>query len=131
MQRILLRDRAWRVESATQVAADKTLKKAWACCAETTAAAQQTGDAELVASTQLRRTRSFIQEDYAALDPPLRQSATDTLNRQLGSGISDDKLADLVMALRDDDRLCILHEEDQIQKPQIICSMGLSEEAQS
>jgi len=58
---------------------------------------------------------------------PLRQSATDTLNRQLRSGISDDKLADLVMALRDDDRLCIIHEEDQTQEPQIICSMGLAE----
>jgi len=58
---------------------------------------------------------------------PLRQSAIDTLNRQLRSGISDDKLADLVMALRDDDRLCIIHEEDQTQEPQIICSMGLSE----
>jgi superfamily II DNA or RNA helicase len=58
---------------------------------------------------------------------PLRQSATDTLNRQLRSGISDDKLADLVMALRDDDRLCIIHEEDQTQEPQIICSLGLSE----
>lgn len=57
---------------------------------------------------------------------PLRPSATDTFNRQLRSGISDDKLADLVMALRDDDRLCIIHEEDQTQEPQIICSMGLS-----
>jgi hypothetical protein len=58
---------------------------------------------------------------------PLRQSATDTLNRQLRSGISDDKLADLVIALRDDDRLCIIHEEDQTEEPQIICSLGLSE----
>ena len=57
---------------------------------------------------------------------PLRQSATDTLNRQLRSGISDDKLADLVMALRDDDRLCIVHEEEQSHEPQIICSLGLS-----
>jgi superfamily II DNA or RNA helicase len=58
---------------------------------------------------------------------PLRQSATDTLNRQLRSGISDDKLADLVIALRDDDRLCIVHEEEQSHEPQIICSLGLSD----
>jgi hypothetical protein len=58
---------------------------------------------------------------------PLRQSAIDTLNRQLRAGISDEKLAELAMALRDDDRLCIIHEEEQTQEPQIICSMGLCE----
>ena len=57
---------------------------------------------------------------------PLRQSATDTLNRQLRSGISDEKLAELVMALRDDDRLCIIHEEEQTHEPRIICSLGLA-----
>lgn len=57
---------------------------------------------------------------------PLRQSATDTLNRQLRSGITDDKLAELVMALRDDDRLCLVKEEDQSGEPQIICSLGLA-----
>lgn len=82
--------------------------------------------AELVKGTlfdtsQLNKT---IEEIYRY---PLRQSATDTLNRQLRSGISDDKLADLVIALRDDDRLCIIHEEDHTQEPQIICSMGLAE----
>ncbi|HOW68395.1 MAG TPA: hypothetical protein P5186_29130 [Candidatus Paceibacterota bacterium] len=51
----------------------------------------------------------------------------DTLNRQLRAGISDDKLVELAMALRDDDRLCIIHEEEQTQEPQIICSMGLAE----
>jgi superfamily II DNA or RNA helicase len=57
---------------------------------------------------------------------PLRQSATDTVNRQLRAGISDEKLAELVMALRDDDRLCIIHEEDQLHEPQLICSLGLA-----
>ena len=57
---------------------------------------------------------------------PLRQSATDTLNRQLRAGISDEKLAELMMALRDDDRLCIVHEEEQSGQPQIICSLGLA-----
>lgn len=60
---------------------------------------------------------------------PLRQSATDTLNRQLRAGIVDDKLAELVMALRDDDRLCVVHEEEQSGKPQIICSLGLAPES--
>ena len=56
---------------------------------------------------------------------PLRQSAVDTLNRQLRSGVSDETLAQLVIALRGDDRLCLVHEEDERQEPQIICSMGL------
>ena len=58
---------------------------------------------------------------------PLRQSATDILNRQLRSGISDEKLAELVMALRDDDRLCLVDdEEERSSEPQIICSLGLA-----
>jgi hypothetical protein len=58
---------------------------------------------------------------------PLRQSAVDTLNRQLRAGISDEKLAGLVMALRDEDRLCIVQEEEHPSEPQIICSLGLAE----
>lgn len=58
---------------------------------------------------------------------PLRQSATDALNRQMRSGISDMNLAQLVITLRDEDRLCVIHEEEQTQEPRIICSMGLSE----
>lgn len=57
---------------------------------------------------------------------PLRQSATDTLNRQLKLGISDEKLADLVLALREEDRLCIIQDEQQQNEPQIICSLGLA-----
>lgn len=56
---------------------------------------------------------------------PLRQTAADTLNRQLRSGISDEALAELVIALRDDDRLCVIHEQDERQEPRIICSLGL------
>jgi len=59
---------------------------------------------------------------------PLRQSATDTLNRQLKSGVSDQQLAELVVALRMDDRLCLVNEDDEQREPQIICSMGLFEE---
>jgi len=62
---------------------------------------------------------------------PLRQSAVDTLNRQLRSGISDEALAQLVIALRDEDRLCLIHEEEETQEPRIICSMGLVEGKES
>ena len=57
---------------------------------------------------------------------PLRSTATDTLNRQLRTGISNDALAQLVIALRDEGRLCLIHEEDRKNEPRIICSMGLS-----
>jgi len=56
---------------------------------------------------------------------PLRQSAVDTLNRQLRSGISDQSLAELVIALRDEGRLCVIDEAEQVHEPRIICSMGL------
>jgi superfamily II DNA helicase RecQ len=56
---------------------------------------------------------------------PLRQSALDRLNRCLRTGISDQQLADLVVSLYQDDRLCIVHEEETNQEPQIICSLGL------
>ena len=56
---------------------------------------------------------------------PLRQVAVDTLNRQLRSGVSDEALAELVIALRNENRLCVIHEEDERQEPRIICSMGL------
>jgi len=59
---------------------------------------------------------------------PLRQSAIDTLNRQLRTGIDDHALAALVMALREDNRLCRVQEEEQTQEPLIVCSLGLSAE---
>ena len=57
---------------------------------------------------------------------PLKEFARDTLNRQLKAGISDDGLANLVVSLRDDDKLCITDNEEQAHRlPQIICSMGI------
>ena len=58
---------------------------------------------------------------------PLRPSAVDTLNRQLRSGVDDTQLADIVMALREEDRLCQGGDDAEAQEPQIICSLGLFE----
>jgi superfamily II DNA or RNA helicase len=56
---------------------------------------------------------------------PLLQSATDALNRQLKSGVSDPELAELVIALRRDARLCRVTEDVGSTEPQVICSLGL------
>ena len=69
------------------------------------------------------RLRKAIDDIYRY---PLRQSAIDTLNRQLRSGISDDDLSGLVIEMREDERLCIVHgEAEEPQEPRIICSVGL------
>jgi superfamily II DNA or RNA helicase len=60
-------------------------------------------------------------------DYPLRETARDTLGRQLRSGITDDQLVQLVVDLRAEDRLCLIQEYGEMQEPQIICSLGLFE----
>lgn len=57
---------------------------------------------------------------------PLRQAAIDTINRQLRSDIGDEQLADLAIALRGEEKLCVIHESAGEQRePQIVCSLGL------
>ncbi len=70
----------------------------------------------------LPELRHAIEEIYKF---PLLQSATDTLNRQLKSGISNQALAELVTALRADARLCRVSEDVEGGEPQVICSLGL------
>ena len=58
---------------------------------------------------------------------PLRQAAIDMLNRQLRSGIDDEHLAELVLLLKEEGKLCIVEEEMEYRDPRIICSMGMFE----
>jgi len=68
--------------------------------------------------------RAAIDDVYRA---PLRPSAIDTLNRQLRSSVSDDALVQLVVTLREEDRLCVkLDDAQEAPEPQIICSLGLT-----
>lgn len=58
---------------------------------------------------------------------PLRQTALDTLNRQLRAGIGDAALVDLVLTLRNEGRLSVIHEDDEVREPRLICSLGVWE----
>jgi len=72
------------------------------------------------------RLRRAIEDVY---NLPLQKMVVDILNRQLRSGISDDDLAGRVLELREEGRLCIIHEEEESLEPRIICSLGLAEQA--
>lgn len=57
---------------------------------------------------------------------PFKEFARETLNRQLKAGISDEDLVNLVVSLREEDKLCIVNLDEMPNKePQIICSLGL------
>ncbi len=56
---------------------------------------------------------------------PLRTVAAETLNRHLRTGITDGDLAELVINLRDEERLCIITDNTNDQEPRILCSLGL------
>jgi len=57
---------------------------------------------------------------------PLQESAKDKLNRQLRSSVQDEQLAELVVNLYEDDKLCLVQKEQETQEPRIICSLGLA-----
>ena len=86
-------------------------------------------------ATDVSGTLFDTRELTAAIDEiyryPLRPTAVDTLNRQLRSGVSDEQLAELVVALRDEGRLVLEQEEVEKQEPQIICSLGLIQQTGS
>ena len=81
-------------------------------------------------SEDIKGTIFESQELLKAIDDiyryPLLQAATDSLNRQLRIGVNEEQLAQLVIALREEDKLCNIHEDEQSAEPQIICSMGLA-----
>jgi superfamily II DNA or RNA helicase len=57
---------------------------------------------------------------------PLTQAASDRINSHLRAGINDEGLVNLVLLLRDENRLCVVMDDEQKHEPRIICSLGLS-----
>lgn len=79
---------------------------------------------------QLLKEFESVEELERAVDRiynfPLLRSAVDAINRQIRSGVDDKDLSDLVVSLYKDERLCLVHEEDEEQHDaQILCSLGL------
>ncbi|MDR1148248.1 MAG: hypothetical protein LBK66_06405, partial [Spirochaetaceae bacterium] len=57
---------------------------------------------------------------------PLKEDAVDAINRELKSGIDDEKLVEMLCSLNEQDKLCIKNEDEQeVKEAHIICSMGL------
>ncbi len=77
-----------------------------------------------ITDEHVRQIERVLEEIYRY---PLFQSATDTLNRQLKSGIDDHRLAELVLNFREDGRLCLIAEEEAAREPRLICTLGLAE----
>jgi len=61
----------------------------------------------------------------AIYDAPLTEAARDLLNREMKSGIESQKLVELVLALYEEDRLCVQQDDFQAREPSIICSLGI------
>jgi superfamily II DNA or RNA helicase len=56
---------------------------------------------------------------------PLLESAADTLNRLMRSGVNDQQLTDAVKSLREENQLTYAEDDAAQHEPKIVCSMGL------
>ena len=73
----------------------------------------------LFADDELERA---IEDIYAR---PLLESAADTLNRLMRSGVNDEQLSDAVKSLREENQLTYAEDDAAQHEPKIVCSMGL------
>lgn len=79
----------------------------------------------------------FSKQTLQRLEPPfnhifrfqLKESARDSISRQLKLGITDEALVEMVIRLHDEEKLCIVTDEIKEQEPHIVCSMGFSKAA--
>jgi hypothetical protein len=64
----------------------------------------------------------------AIYESPLTEAARDLLNRELKSGIENEKLAELILSLHEADRLCVPQDDVEAREPKIICSLGIRQD---
>lgn len=64
----------------------------------------------------------------AIYEAPLTEAARDLLNREMKSGIDNEKLVELVLSLHEEDRLCVQQDDAESREPKIICSLGIRKE---
>ena len=74
------------------------------------------------AAPDLGELEKAVNDIYRA---PLRQAATDSLNRMMRSGATDEELGKRVIELRELDQLSVDQDGEAVREPQIICSLGL------
>jgi hypothetical protein len=81
-------------------------------------------------AARVKGTLFDIKPLHAAIDTiydqPLTEAAKDLINQELRAGATDEKLADLALALHEEDRLCLTKDDAKDHEPQIICSLGIS-----
>ena len=64
----------------------------------------------------------------AIYENPLTEWARDQINREIKAGIANEKLAELVLSLHEEDRLCVPKDNVEAREPSIICSLGISKD---
>lgn len=64
----------------------------------------------------------------AIYENPLTELARDQINREIKTGITNEKLAELVLSLHEEDRLCVPKDNVEAREPSIICSLGISKD---
>lgn len=80
-------------------------------------------------ASQVRDSLFDIKPMHQAIDAiyesPLTEAARDLLNREMKTGIDNEKLVELVVSLHEEDRLCVPHDDVEAREPKIICSLGI------
>lgn len=81
-------------------------------------------------SRDLFITETYLRDIEAVMEVlyrfPLCQTAMDTLHRQIKAGVDDYKLAELLLGLREDGRLCVVEDDPLPREPKLICTLGLA-----